>query len=97
MRVMLGRRFSSLRDGGGGVRGGFSLPYLLGGGVIRGVDSSPGAQRFSCGEDEKGSISPSHRVWTIVGKSVEGRAETETQERGAGRAEGGGQLVGLGL
>lgn len=94
---MLGRRFSSLRDGGGGVRGGFSLPYLLCGGVSGGVDSSPEVQRFSCGEDEKGSVSPSQYGWTIVGKSVEGRAETETQERGAGKAEGGGQLVVLGL
>lgn len=90
-------RFSSLREGGGGVRGGFSLPDFFGGGVAGGVDSSPGVQRFSCGEDEKGSVSPSQRVWTIVGKSVEGRAETDTQERGAGKAEGGGQLIGLGL
>lgn len=93
---MLGRKFSSLREGGGGVRGGFSLPDFLSGGVAGGVDS-PEVQRFSCGEDEKGSVSPSQRVWTIVGKSAEGRAETETQERGAGKAEGGGQLIGLGL
>lgn len=94
---MLGKRFRSLREGGGGVRGGFSLPNFLGGGVAGGVDSSREVQWFSCGEDEKGSVSTSQRVWTIVGKSVEGRADTETQERGAGKAEEGGQMIGLGL
>lgn len=85
VRVMLGRRLSSLRDGGG-VRGVFSLPYLFCGGVAGGVASSP--------EDGKGSV----RVWTTTGKSEEGREDTETQERGVGKAETrGGRLFGLGL
>lgn len=44
VKVMLGSRFSSLRDGGGGVHGGFSRWRLFEGGVTGGVEVCPWSQ-----------------------------------------------------
>lgn len=56
VRVMLGRRCSTLREGGGGVQGGFSLWRLLEGGVRGGVEVCPWSRPCRAAERGKGSV-----------------------------------------
>lgn len=79
--MILGSRCSTLRDGGGGVQGGFSLWRLFEGGVMGGVEVRPWSRAVRAkviGNGSERGLS----LWTYdASASGVGTADTEP-ERG---------------
>lgn len=81
VRVMLGSRCSTLREGGGGVQGGFSRWRLFDGGVTGGVEVLPWSRAVRAKGIRKGSVrGPSLCTYDASASGV-GAADTEP-ERG---------------
>lgn len=80
VRVMFGSRCSTLRDGGGGVHGGFSRWRLLDGGVMGGVEVRPWSRAARAKGIGKGSVRGPSCKYDASASGV-GTADTEP-ERG---------------
>lgn len=84
VRVMLGRRCSTLRDGGGGVQGGFSRCRRFEGGVMGGVEVRPWSRAARAKDMGNGSVRGLSPWICDASASGVGTADTEP-ERGWGK------------
>lgn len=84
VRAMLGSRCNTLREGGGGVQGGFSRWRLFEGGVIGGVEVCPWSRAVRAKDIGKGSVWGLSPWMYDASASGVGAADTEP-ERGWGK------------
>lgn len=88
VRVILGSRCSTLRDGGGGVQGGFSRWHRFDGGVMGGVEVRPWSRTVRAKGIGKGSVrGPSLCTYDASASGV-GAADTEPERRWGKVAQG---------